>query len=53
MLQFQDKVTLEQFANKVIQDYGHVDYLINNTAPLFKGIKECSLAVNLGRIHNH
>lgn len=37
-----DKRTLEQFARKVIADYGHVDYLINNAAPLFKGISDCS-----------
>ena len=28
-----DKATLERFAQKVIQDFGHVDYLINNAAP--------------------
>jgi len=33
-----DKPTLEQFAEKVISDYGHVDYLINNAAPLSRGI---------------
>ena len=37
-----DKETLEKFAEKVIGDYGKVDYLINNAAPLFKGIKECT-----------
>ncbi len=37
-----DKTTLENFAKKVINDYGHVDYLINNAAPLFKGITECT-----------
>ena len=37
-----DKETLEKFADKVITDYGHVDYLINNAAPLFKGIDECT-----------
>ena len=30
--------TLEQFAEKVISDYGHVDYLINNAAPKKLGI---------------
>ena len=34
--------TLQKFAEKVIADYGHVDYLINNAAPLFKGISSCS-----------
>ena len=37
-----DKETLIQFAHKVITDYGHVDYIINNAKPLFKGIDECS-----------
>ncbi len=37
-----DKKTLEKFADKVISDFGHVDYLINNAAPLFKGISTCS-----------
>lgn len=37
-----DKDTLEKFVEKVIADYGHVDYLINNAAPLFKGISECT-----------
>ena len=33
-----DKATLEIFAKKVISDYDHVDYLINNAAPKFCGI---------------
>ena len=33
-----DKDTLEAFAKKVIDDYGHVDYLINNAAPKMCGI---------------
>ena len=37
-----DKETLERFAAKVIADYGHVDYLINNAAPLSKGISGAS-----------
>lgn len=37
-----DKETLEKFAEKVIADYGKVDFLINNAAPLFKGIAECT-----------
>lgn len=36
------KDVLEYFVNKVISDYGHIDYLINNAAPLFKGIDKCS-----------
>lgn len=37
-----DKDTLEAFAAKVVADYGRVDYLINNAAPLFKGIDQCT-----------
>ena len=37
-----DKATLERFAAKVIGDYGHVDFLINNAAPKSCGITECS-----------
>lgn len=37
-----DKVVLERFAEKVLSDYGHVDILVNNAMPLFKGIDECS-----------
>ena len=33
-----DKATLEAFARKVIDDYGRVDYLINNAAPKMCGI---------------
>lgn len=33
-----DKDTLECFVKKVIADYGHIDYLINNAAPKFCGI---------------
>ena len=33
-----DKETLERFAQKVIADFGHVDYLINNAAPKSCGI---------------
>lgn len=33
-----DKDTLEKFTQKVIYDYGHVDYLINNAAPKMCGI---------------
>ena len=33
-----DKNTLERFANKVITDYGKVDFLINNAAPKMGGI---------------
>ena len=37
-----DKATLEAFAAKVIADFGRVDYLINNAAPLSRGIDEAS-----------
>ena len=33
-----DKQTLERFAEKVIAEHGHVDYLINNAAPKAVGI---------------
>lgn len=33
-----NKETLECFADKVIADYGHIDYLINNAAPVMCGI---------------
>lgn len=37
-----DQAVLEAFARKVIADYGHVDYLINNALPLMKGLDACS-----------
>ena len=37
-----DRETLEQFAEFVIAESGHVDYLINNALPMMKGIDECS-----------
>ena len=37
-----DQAVLEDFARKVIADYGHVDYLVNNALPLMKGIDQCS-----------
>lgn len=37
-----DKDTLERFAKHVIEQSGHVDYLINNALPIMKGINECS-----------
>jgi len=36
-----DKPTLERFAQSVVGQYGRVDFLINNAAPLMKGISEC------------
>lgn len=37
-----DKSTLERFVDKVISEYGHVDYLINNAAPKMVGLASCS-----------
>ena len=37
-----DKASLEAFARKVIEEYGHVDFLINNAAPLSRGLGSCS-----------
>lgn len=37
-----DQTVLEDFARKVLADYGHVDYLIHNALPLMKGIDQCS-----------
>ena len=37
-----DKDTLIRFSEKVITEYGSVDYLINNALPLMKGIDTCS-----------
>jgi NAD(P)-dependent dehydrogenase (short-subunit alcohol dehydrogenase family) len=34
--------TLNRFVDKVIADYGWVDCLINNAAPLMKGLKDCT-----------
>lgn len=33
---------LEAFAKDVIDQYGHVDYLINNALPITKGIGDCT-----------
>ena len=37
-----DQGVLEEFARKVIEDYGHVDYLIHNALPLMKGLDTCT-----------
>ena len=37
-----DKETLEAFAKRVIDDFGHVDFLINNAPPVMSGITECT-----------
>ena len=36
------KATLEAFAGWVIDTYGHVDVLVNNAPPAFRGIDRCS-----------
>ena len=36
------KETLEAFAEKVLNDYGHIDYLINNALPIMRGISACT-----------
>ncbi len=36
------KEDIEQFVEKVITDYGHVDYIINNALPIMRGIDECT-----------
>ena len=33
---------LEQFVEKIVKDYGRVDYIINNAKPITKGIDTCS-----------
>ena len=37
-----DRETLERFSRSVIEKSGHVDYLINNSPPMMKGIDTCS-----------
>ena len=37
-----DKETLEKFASFVIEQEGHIDYLVNNALPIMKGIDECT-----------
>ena len=37
-----EKHTLEKFASKVISDYGKIDFLINNAAPVMCGIEKGS-----------
>lgn len=37
-----DRTVLEDFARKAMDDYGHVDFLVNNALPLMKGIDQCS-----------
>ena len=37
-----DQTVLEDFSRKVVAEYGHVDYLINNALPLMKGLDACT-----------
>ena len=37
-----NKDVLEEYAEYVISNFGHIDYLINNALPLMKGIDTCS-----------
>lgn len=37
-----NKEVLEEFARYVIENYGKVDYIVNNAMPLFKGIDDCT-----------
>ena len=37
-----EEADLRAFCAKVLAEHGHVDYLINNAAPLFKGLPDCS-----------
>ncbi len=37
-----DKAVLDWFAAEVVDRSGHVDVLVNNAMPLFKGIDECT-----------
>lgn len=37
-----DKSVLEAFAESVVRQHGHVDFLINNALPLMKGLDECT-----------
>ncbi|MBQ9158278.1 MAG: SDR family oxidoreductase [Erysipelotrichaceae bacterium] len=37
-----DKKVLEDFAQHVIKENGHIDVLVNNALPLMKGIDDCS-----------
>lgn len=37
-----DKGTLEKYADGIISKYGHIDYLINNAAPIMRGVEDCS-----------
>ncbi len=36
------KEDLKAFSKKVIDEYGHVDFLVNNALPVMRGIDECT-----------
>ena len=36
-----DKAVLESFAKDVLDQYGHVDILVNNALPIMRGITDC------------
>ena len=37
-----DKAVLESFAKDVLDQYGHVDILVNNALPIMRGITDCT-----------
>ena len=37
-----DKETLEAFADQIVREHGHVDFLVNNALPLMKGMDTCT-----------
>ena len=37
-----DRETLEAFAEQVVREHGHVDFLVNNALPLMKGMDTCT-----------
>ncbi len=37
-----DRETLERFADRIREQYGRVDYLVNNVPPPMRGIRDCT-----------
>ncbi|MFA6735618.1 MAG: SDR family NAD(P)-dependent oxidoreductase, partial [Saccharofermentanales bacterium] len=37
-----DENVLKDFADTVLKESGHVDFLVNNAPPLFKGLDSCT-----------
>ena len=37
-----DRETLEAFADQIVREHGHVDFLVNNALPLMKGMDTCT-----------